>query len=125
MSAAWRRRHWTSVTPRTRIAGRSSGVRVLMLSWEFPPVVVGGLGRHVHALATALGAAGHDVVVLARRPTGSDAATHPTLDERADGVRVLAVAEDPAHLEFERDLVAWTLGMGHALLRAGLTRLGG
>ena len=79
----------------------------------------------MHALATTLAAAGHDVVVLARRPTGSDAATHPTLDERADGVRVLAVAEDPAHLEFERDLVAWTLGMGHALLRAGLTRLGG
>src|SRR6478735_4110913 len=100
-------------------------MRVLMLTWEYPPVVVGGLGRHVHALATTLAAAGHDVVVLARRPTGSDAATHPTLDERADGVRVLAVAEDPAHLEFERDLVAWTLGMGHALLRAGLTRLGG
>jgi glycogen(starch) synthase len=39
-------------------------------------------------------------------------------------VRVLAVAEDPAHLEFERDLVAWTLGTGHALLRAALTRLG-
>ena len=29
-------------------------LRVLMLSWEYPPVVVGGLGRHVHALATAL-----------------------------------------------------------------------
>jgi len=28
--------------------------RVLMLSWEYPPVVVGGLGRHVHALATSL-----------------------------------------------------------------------
>ena len=40
-------------------------------------------------------------------------------------MRVLAVAEDPAHLEFERDLVAWTLAMGHALLRAALTRLGG
>ena len=25
-----------------------------MLSWEYPPVVVGGLGRHVHALATEL-----------------------------------------------------------------------
>ena len=29
-------------------------MRVLMLSWEYPPVVVGGLGRHVHALATRL-----------------------------------------------------------------------
>ncbi|MEH1016050.1 hypothetical protein V6U90_23435, partial [Micromonospora sp. CPCC 206060] len=23
--------------------------RILMLSWEYPPVLVGGLGRHVHA----------------------------------------------------------------------------
>ena len=100
-------------------------MRVLMLSWEYPPVVVGGLGRHVHALATALAAAGHDVVVLCRRPTGTDAATHPTTDARVEGVRVVAVAEDPAHLEFERDLVAWTLAMGHGMLRAALTRLDG
>jgi len=26
-------------------------VRVLHLSWEYPPLVYGGLGRHVHALA--------------------------------------------------------------------------
>ncbi len=83
-----------------------------MLTWEYPPVVVGGLGRHAHALATALAAAGHEVVVLARRPTGTDAVTHPTLDTVVEGVRVLAVAEDPAHLEFERDLVAWTLAHG-------------
>jgi glycogen(starch) synthase len=100
-------------------------MRVLMVSWEYPPVVVGGLGRHVHALATELVAAGHEVVVLSRRPTGTDASTHPTLDEDDSGVRVLAVAEDPAHLEFDRDLVAWTLAMGHSLLRAALTRLDG
>jgi len=101
-------------------------VRVLILSWEYPPVVVGGLGRHVHALARELAAAGHDVVVLSRRPAGTDAVTHPTTDERTDGVRVLHVAEDPPHLEFtEPDLVAWTLALGHALLRAALTRLGG
>jgi glycogen(starch) synthase len=98
-------------------------VRVLMVSWEYPPVVVGGLGRHVHALATELAAAGHEVVVLSRQPTGSDAATHPTTDEVIDGVRVLRAAEDPPHLEFDRDLVAWTLAMGHGMLRAALTRL--
>lgn len=101
-------------------------MRVLILSWEYPPVVVGGLGRHVHALATELAAAGHDVVVLSRQPAGTDAATHPTTDEDVGGVRVLHVAEDPPHLEFgERDLVAWTLAMGHGLLRAALTRLAG
>ena len=95
-----------------------------MISWEYPPVVVGGLGRHVHALATELASAGHDVLVLSRQATGTDAATHPTVDEVVDGVRVLRVAEDPPHLEFERDLVAWTLAMGHAMLRAALARLG-
>ncbi|MGW3606481.1 glycogen/starch synthase, partial [Micromonospora sp. NPDC005161] len=33
--------------------------RILMLSWEYPPVLVGGLGRHVHALSVALATAGH------------------------------------------------------------------
>ena len=94
-----------------------------MVSWEYPPVVVGGLGRHVHALATELAAAGHDVVVLCRQQAGSDADTHPTTDEVHEGVRVLHVAEDPPHLEFNRDMVAWTLAMGHGLLRAALTRL--
>ncbi|MHA6796071.1 glycosyltransferase family 4 protein [Pseudonocardia bannensis] len=99
-------------------------MRVLMVSWEYPPVVVGGLGRHVHELARELAEAGHEVVVLSRRPAGSDAATHPTVDERVDGIRVLRAAEDPAHLEFERDMIAWTLAMGHAMVRAALTRLG-
>jgi glycogen(starch) synthase len=95
-------------------------MRVLMLSWEYPPVVVGGLGRHVHALATRLVLLGHEVVVLCRQEAGSDALTHPTTDTVHDGVRVIRVAEDPTHLTFEKDLVAWTLAMGHGLIRAGL-----
>ena len=99
-------------------------MRVLVLSWEYPPVIVGGLGRHVHALAHEMAVAGHDVVVLCRQPTGTHAGTHPTADEAVDGLRVLRVAEDPPHLEFgERDLVAWALGLGHAMVRAALARL--
>ncbi|MFE9745497.1 glycosyltransferase family 4 protein [Saccharothrix saharensis] len=100
-------------------------MRVLMLSWEYPPVVVGGLGRHVHALAGHLAAQGHDVVVLCRQPAGTDAITHPTTDTEVDGVRLIRVAEDPTHLVFERDLVAWTLAMGHAMTRAGSALLAG
>ncbi|NUT97388.1 MAG: glycogen/starch synthase, partial [Saccharothrix sp.] len=100
-------------------------MRVLMLSWEYPPVVVGGLGRHVHALATQLASQGHDVVVLCRQPAGTDAVTHPTAETVVEGVRLIRVAEDPAHLVFERDLVAWTLAMGHAMTRAGLSLLRG
>ncbi len=100
-------------------------MRVLMLSWEYPPVVVGGLGRHVHALATALAAQGHDVVLVCRHPAGTDAETHPTTLTTVEGVRVLRVAEDPPHLEFVRDLVAWTLGLGHAMVRNALEVLRG
>lgn len=96
-------------------------MRILLVSWEYPPVVIGGLGRHVHHLAAELVAAGHDVVVLSRRPTGTDPATHPTTDEVSDGVRVIAAAEDPHEFAFATDMMAWTLAMGHAMVRAGLT----
>ncbi|NKQ54796.1 glycosyltransferase family 4 protein [Amycolatopsis sp. K13G38] len=98
-------------------------MRVLMLSWEYPPVVVGGLARHVHALATHLVRDGHEVVVLCRHVAGTDAHTHPTTDRLVEGVRIIRVAEDPLHVTFERDLVAWTLSMGHAMIRAGLELL--
>ncbi|MDL9935622.1 glycosyltransferase family 4 protein [Gordonia sp. ABSL1-1] len=100
-------------------------MRVLLVSWEYPPVVVGGLGRHVHHLATELVAHGHDVVVLTRRPSGTDALSHPTVDTVAEGVRVIAVAEDPPEFEFGTDMLPWTLAMGHSLIRAGLRILAG
>ena len=56
-------------------------MKILMVSWEYPPVVIGGLGRHVHHLATALADAGHEVVVLSRRPSGTDPST-PPVDRR-------------------------------------------
>jgi glycogen synthase len=95
-------------------------VKILLVSWEYPPVVIGGLGRHVHHLATELVAAGHDIVVLSRRPTGTDPSTHPTTDQIVEGVRVVAAAQDPHEFGFGTDMMAWTLAMGHAMLRAGL-----
>lgn len=95
-------------------------MRILLLSWEYPPVVIGGLGRHVHHLATELAAAGHEIVVLSRRPTGTDPSTHPTTDQTVEGVRVVAAAQDPHEFGFGTDMMAWTLAMGHAMLRAGL-----
>jgi glycogen synthase len=95
-------------------------VKVLMVSWEYPPVVIGGLGRHVHHLATAVAAEGHEVVVLSRRPSGTDPSTHPSTDEIAEGVRVVAAAQDPHAFDFGSDMMAWTLAMGHSMVRAGL-----
>ncbi|MDT7578907.1 MAG: glycogen synthase, partial [Pseudonocardiales bacterium] len=86
--------------------------------------------RHVDALSHELAAAGHDVVVLSRRPSGSDATTHPTALDAVPGtsdgrLRVLRAAEDPPLLAFDDDLVAWTLAWQHAAVRAALTHLRG
>lgn len=62
-----------------------------MLSWEFPPHVVGGISTHVEGLATALARAGHEVVVLTLAANGSG---DDDTDEIVDGVRVLRA--DPA-----------------------------
>lgn len=94
--------------------------RVLMLSWEYPPVLVGGLGRHVHALATALVREGHEVTVVTRfgpHADGSPAA----LDEVVDGVRVIRAPQDPPLLTLATEsLLAWTMSLNHALVRAAL-----
>jgi glycogen(starch) synthase len=86
-----------------------------MLSWEFPPVVVGGLGRHVHHLSTALVAAGHEVTVVTRHAPGAP------LEEFVDGVRVVRAPEDPPLFPLSTpSLLAWTMAFNHALTRAGL-----
>ncbi|MGD6832268.1 glycosyltransferase [Sutcliffiella halmapala] len=47
-----------------RVEKKTGKQRILMLSWEFPPSVVGGLGKHVWELANSLTMEGHDVTVL-------------------------------------------------------------
>ena len=41
-------------------------MRVLLISWEYPPVIEGGLGRHVRKLSEQLVADGVEVHVLTR-----------------------------------------------------------
>jgi glycogen synthase len=41
-------------------------MRVLMVSWEYPPVIEGGLGRHVRKLCESLASAGVSVHLLTR-----------------------------------------------------------
>lgn len=86
-----------------------------MLSWEYPPLLVGGLGRHVHALATTLAAAGHEVTVVTRRAPGA------LLEEYAEGVRIVRAPDDPPAFEVrDGDLLAWAMAFNHTLTRAAL-----
>ena len=41
-------------------------MRVLLISWEYPPIIEGGLGRHVRKLSEHLVAEGVEVHVLTR-----------------------------------------------------------
>lgn len=87
------------------------GVRVLMVSWEYPPLVVGGIAAHAEGLATALVRAGHDVTVLSLH--------HPDTPDDAvvDGVRVLRSRIDLPWIPQE-DLVAQMASANHHLVRS-------
>ena len=86
-----------------------------MVSWEFPPLVVGGLGRHVGQLARHLAAQGHDVRVLTR-----GGGQQPQL-EQVDGVTVWRAAADELAIDFgSESVLAWTQAFEHSLVRAGL-----
>ncbi|MDF2626351.1 MAG: hypothetical protein K0R39_182 [Symbiobacteriaceae bacterium] len=91
-------------------------LRVLMLSWEFPPNNVGGLGRHVYDLGAALVAAGHQVTVV----TVADAGEEPAVSEAA-GMRVCRVARPPEAGNF----LAWTYRLNRALVAAAEELAGG
>ena len=88
-------------------------MRVLILSWEYPPLIEGGLARHVRKLAENLAAQGVDVHVLARGREEDPA------EEEMGGVLVHRVREP----ERPRDLgefVAWIEHMNADMLAAGV-----
>ncbi len=90
-------------------------MRVLMVSWEYPPLIYGGLGRHVHGLSEALAADGHEVTVLTQ-------AVGDTPDaEQVNGVRVVRV---PASGD-GRDFARWVRRLNKAQIRAGRAVLRG
>lgn len=89
-----------------------SAPSILTLSWEYPPVVEGGLARHVAGLSAALVRRGADVRVLTRGPRALPLTAGP------DGVAVGRVARPapPAGLE---GFLAWVDDLGDDLLAAG------
>lgn len=83
-------------------------MRVLLVSWEYPPHVVTGVSTHVRGLARALAASGHDVVVFT--PSSPDA---PNVSDD-HGVQVRRAAIDLPWID-EADLVASTASANHHL----------
>jgi glycogen synthase len=84
-------------------------VRVLMLSWEYPPGMAGGIAAHVDGLAHAMVAAGDDVVLVTR--------AHPMAGDDVDhgGVRVLRAEIDMPWLA-AGSAIAHTASANHAFV---------
>jgi glycogen(starch) synthase len=77
-------------------------MRVLLISWEYPPVIEGGLGRHVRKLSEQLVRRGVEVHVLTR------AGAHLPAEERRHGVIVHRVREP----QFPQDVGAFVRWVG-------------
>ena len=87
--------------------------RTLILSWEYPPLIEGGLARHVRKLSENLAESGSEVHVLTRGGEESP-------EERsAGGVHIHRVREPrrPADLG---EFVAWVERMNSDMLAAGV-----
>ncbi len=80
--------------------------------------MVGGLGRHVGALARTLAAHGHDVHVVTRQHADDDL----PLDEHSEGVHIVRVPEAPPVIGFGDELVSWVLAFNNRVQSAA-TRL--
>jgi glycogen(starch) synthase len=88
-------------------------MRTLTFSWEYPPVIEGGLARHVRKLSEGLTGEGVEVHVLTR---GSE---HLPAREERHGVIVHRVRQSP----FPRDVKAfirWVASMNEHMARVGV-----
>ncbi len=75
-------------------------MRVLLLSWEFPPKIVGGIARHVHDLSRAMVKQGEEVHVITCGVQGAP------YYEVMDGVKVHRVG---MHNPETPDFLTWVL----------------
>ncbi len=92
--------------------------RVLILSWEYPPVIEGGLARHVRKLAEALVRQGVAVDVLTRGLGAEFELDGPTTPQERGGVTVHRVREPGWPRDLDR-FVAWVEQMNEDMLAAG------
>src|SRR3954447_23743030 len=88
-----------------------------MLSWEYPPVIEGGLARHVRKLAEALARQGVGVDVLTRG-LGAGTDERESAFQRIAGVNVHRVPEPGWPRDLDR-FVAWVDQMNEDMLAAG------
>jgi glycogen synthase len=92
--------------------------RVLILSWEYPPLIEGGLARHVRKLAEELVRQGVAVDVLTRGADGRAANGRHAVCEQRAGVTVYRVPEPDWPRDLDR-FVGWVQCMNRDMRHAG------
>lgn len=95
----------TTAEPRNEVQSNSN-TKILLLSWEYPPNVVGGLSRHVHGLAGGLSQMRYEVHVLTANPG------HLSAYEIIDGIHIHRVR--PLK-ENDHNFLHWILGLNLAM----------
>ena len=88
-------------------------MRVLILSWEYPPLIEGGLARHVRKLSENLAALGVDTHVLTRGREESPP------EELREGV-VLHRVREPKRPGELTEFITWVEHMNTDMLAAGV-----
>ena len=63
-------------------------MRILMLGWEFPPFIAGGLGVACYGLTRALDRLGHEIIFVLPRPVDRSISTHVHMLSPEPGGRV-------------------------------------
>ncbi|MBC7783142.1 MAG: glycosyltransferase [Burkholderiales bacterium] len=76
-------------------------MRVLMLGWEFPPFISGGLGTACYGLTKAMSGIGTDVMFVLPRPVSSPFSTHVKLVSPREGSPLAQPATEFRMDEFE------------------------
>lgn len=71
-------------------------MRILMLGWEFPPFISGGLGTACYGLTRALDRQGHEVMFVLPRAVEGTAASHVKLITPAGSVPRVGETADAA-----------------------------
>ncbi len=87
--------------------------RILIVSWEYPPLIEGGLARHVRKLSEALVELGVEVHVLTR---GGEQAT---IEEQMAGVQIHRIVEPERPTDLAQ-FVTWVERMNSDMLAAGV-----
>ena len=87
--------------------------RILIVTWEYPPLIEGGLARHVRKLSEALVGLGIEVHVLTR---GGEQAT---IEEEMAGVQIHRIVEPERPTDLA-EFVTWVERMNADMLAAGV-----